>query len=146
MKLRREQKFIAWAVAAVVIAVAAFIAGGSLKPEEPPHYLFDVEAPAYQADLGAIAARSQAGFTGFGELAGGDDRTVVGGRVIEANATSLTLETQQGSRTTLRLGAASKLARLESGTRTLIRPGATVIVKRGEQADEAEAVLVVSQP
>jgi hypothetical protein len=146
MKLRREQKFAAWTIAAVVLAVAAFIAGGAFKPEEPQHYLFDVEAPAYQTDLGAIAARSQAGFTGFGELTGGDDRTVVGGRVVEVSATSLTLETQQGSRTTLRLGATSRLARLDSGTRALIRPGATVIVKRGEQADEAEAVLVVSQP
>ena len=146
MKLRREQKFIAWLVAAAVIAVAAFLVGGALKPEEPPHYLFDVDAPAYQIDLGAIAAKSKGGFTGFGELEGGSDRTVLGGRVVEVSATSLTLETQQGSKTTLRLGATSKLTRLETGSRALIRPGATVIVKRGEQPGEAAAVLVLSAP
>lgn len=146
MKLRREQKFIAWGVAAVAIAIVAFVVGGALKPEEPPHYLFDVDAAAYQADIEAIAATSKGGFTGFGELTGGNDRTVLGGRVVEVGPTSLTLETQQGSRTTLRLGPNSRLARLETGARTAIRPGATVILKRGEQPDEAVAVLVVAQP
>ena len=146
MKLRREQKFIAWGVAAVAIAVAAFLMGGALKPEEPPHYLFDVEAPAFQTDLASIAATSQGGFTGFGELAGGDDRTVLGGRVVEVSPASLTLETQQGSRTTLRLGANSKLWRLDAGSSSSIKPGATVIVKRGAAQDDAAAVLVVSQP
>jgi hypothetical protein len=146
MKLRREHKFFAWIAAALIIAIVAFFAGGALKPEEAPYYLFNLEAPAYQTDLGAIAARSKAGFTGFGELAGGEDHTVLGGRVVEVSATSLTLETQQGSRTTLRLGANSKLTRLETGSRALIRPGATVIVKRGEQPGDAAAVLVVAQP
>ncbi|HEY7467358.1 MAG TPA: hypothetical protein VIB47_11770 [Dehalococcoidia bacterium] len=146
MKLRREQKFIAWGVAAVAIGVAAFLVGGALKPEEPPHYLFDVEAPAFQTDLASIAATSQGGFTGFGELAGGDDRTVLGGRVVEVSATSLTLETQQGSRTTLRLAANSKLWRLDAGSISSIKPGATVIVKRGAAQDDAAAVLVVSKP
>jgi hypothetical protein len=146
MKLRREHKFIAWGAAAVVIAVAAFFVGGALKPEEPPHYLFDVDAPAFQTDLASIAATSQGGFTGFGELAGGDDRTVLGGRVVEVSATSLTLETSQGSRTTLRLGATSKLWRLDTGSSSSIKPGATVVVKRGDAADDAAAVMVVSQP
>jgi hypothetical protein len=146
MKLRREQKFVAWAVAAVAIAVLAFFAGGALKPAEPPHYLFDVDAPAFQADVQSIGATSQGGFTGFGELAGGDDRTVLGGRVVEASATSLTLETQQGSRTTLRLGPNSKLWRLDSASTSSIKPGATIIVKRGAAEGEAAAVLVVLQP
>jgi hypothetical protein len=120
--------------------------GGALKPEEPPHYLFDVDAPAFQTDLASIAATSQGGFTGFGELAGGDDRTVLGGRVVEVSATSLTLETPQGSKTALRLGANSKLWRLDTGSSASIKPGATVIVKRGDAADDAAAVLVVSQP
>ncbi len=146
MKLRREQKFIAWFGAALAIAVVAFFVGGALKPEEAPNYLFNLDAPAYQADLGAIAAKSKGGFTGFGDLEGGADRTVLGGRVVEVTTTSLTLETLQGSQTTLRLGATSRLTRLETGSRALIRPGATVIVKRGEQPGEAVAVLVLSQP
>jgi hypothetical protein len=146
MKLRREQKFIAWGVAAITIAVAAFFVGGALKPEEPPHYLFGVDAPAFQADVESIGATSKGGFTGFGELAGGDDRTVLGGRVVEVSATSLTLETQQGSRTTLRLGANSKLWRLDAVASSSIKAGATVIVRRGTATDEAAAVLVVSQP
>jgi hypothetical protein len=146
MTLRREQKFIAWIAAAIAIAVTAFLVGGALKPEEPPHYLFDMEAPAYQTDLAAIAAKSQAGFTGFGELAGGSDRTVLGGRVVEVSATALTLETQQGSATTLRLGPTSKVTRLETGSKASLKPGATVIVRRGEQSGDAAAVLVVSTP
>ena len=146
MKLRREQKFIAWGVAAIAIAVAAFFVGGELKPAEPPHYMFDVDAPAFQADVDSIGATSQGGFTGFGELAGGDDRTVLGGRVVEVSAASLTLETQQGSRTTLRLGANSKLWRLDAVASSSIKAGATVIVRRGTATDEAAAVLVVSQP
>ena len=146
MKLRREQKFAAWAAAAVAIAAGAFLGGGALKPAEPPHYLFDVEAPAYQTDLAAIAARSEGGFTGFGDLEGGNDRTVLGGRVVEVSPGSLVLETQQGARTSLRLGPTSRLFRLEAGSRATLRPGATVIVKRGVQPEEAAAVLVVSEP
>lgn len=146
MKLRREAKFVAWIVAALVSAIAAFVVGGALKPEEAPHYVFDVSAPAYQADLGAIAARSPGGFTGFGELAGGDDRTVIGGRVVELTSSQLIIETQQGAQTTLRLGVNPKLTRLAAGSRQLLKPGATVIVRRGEQQNEAAAVLVLSAP
>jgi len=146
MKLRREVKFFGWVAAALVIALAAFFVGGALRPEAAPHYVFDVSAPAYEANLGAIAARSPGGFTGFGELAGGDDRTVIGGRVVEVSSSLLTIETQQGARTTLRLGANPKLTRLEAGSRQLLKPGATVIVRRGDQQDEAAAVLVLSAP
>jgi hypothetical protein len=146
MRLRREQKFVAWAAAAAVIAVAAFLAGGALKPEEPRHYLFDLDAPAYKADVKAIAATSQGGFTGFGDTDNGNDRTVLGGRVVEVTATALTLETVQGSRTTLRLGPTSALSRLETGSSALIRPGATVLVKRAANPTDASAVLVLSQP
>jgi hypothetical protein len=145
MRIRREHKFLAWGAAAIAMAAAAFVIGGELKPADPPHYLFDVEAPAFQADVGAIAATSQGGFTGFGELDGASDRTVVGGRVVEVSPTSLTLETPEGSRTTLRLGANSKLSKLDAGARAQIRPGANVLVKQGEQEGEAEAVLVLSQ-
>lgn len=146
MRLTRGQKFLAWFVAAIGITVAAFVIGGSLKPVADPHYLFDLDAPAYQADLRTIAATSQGGFTGFGDSGGGDDRTVLGGRVVEVSAASLTLETPTGVRTTLRLGATSRLSRLETASRDQLQPGATVIVVRGEQDGEATAVLVVSQP
>lgn len=146
MKVTREVKFGAWVASAVLIAVASFVIGGMLKPEEPPHYVYDVTAPAYQADLGLLAAKSPGGFTGFGDLAEGNSRTVLGGRITELTGESMTLETTAGVLTTMRLGPAPKLARLIDASRDELLPGATVLVRLGEQENEAAAVLVMSPP
>jgi hypothetical protein len=146
MKPTRTNKALGWLAAALTVAALSFIVGGQLKPEPDPHYIFNLDAPAYEGDVGAIAARSPAGFTGFGDLGSGDDHTVLGGRVIEVSATALTLETPTGVRTTLRLASASKLSRIESGSRDLLKPGAAVVVRLGEQRDVAAALLVLQSP
>jgi hypothetical protein len=146
MRLTREVKFGLWSVAAVVIAIAAFFIGGWLKPEEPPYYLFDVDAPAYGADLGSLAAKSPGGFTGFQDLIPGGSRTVLGGRIVDLTDTTMTLETPSGSQTEMRLGESPALTRLEPGSREMLVPGAEVILKLGETEGEAAAVLVVSLP
>jgi hypothetical protein len=146
MRLTRETKFFAWVGAAIGVAVIAFFTGGQLKPKEQPHYTFDLSAPAYQADLGSIAATSQGGFTGFADLTSGSERTVLGGRVIEFSSTSLILETPSGVQISLRLGDGSRLSRLEPGSRDLLRAGVPVIVRLGDQPDQAAAVLVLAAP
>jgi hypothetical protein len=145
MKLTRTVKFAGWTAFAIVVAVLAFVGGRELKPDEDPYYIFETDAAAY-SEVGTIAAVSKGGFTGFGDLEGGDDRTVVAGRVVEVTPTSLVLESQNGSRTTLRLGPQPKLARLLPAARDLLRPGATVQVRKGDTDDEAAAVLVLAQP
>jgi hypothetical protein len=145
MRLTRTVKFAGWTALAIVVAVLAFVGGRELKPDEDPYYVFETDAAAY-SDVGAIAAVSKGGFTGFGDLEGGDNRTVVAGRVVEVTPTSLVLESPNGSRTDLRLGPQPKLARLLPAGRDLLRPGAAVQVRKGDAADEAAAVLVVAQP
>ena len=144
MRLTREVKFALWTMAAVAIAAGAFFVGGMLKPEGPPYYVFDLEAPAYGSDLDVLAAMSPGGFTGFGDLVSGGSRTVLGGRIVELTDEGMVLETPGGALTEMRLGDAPKLARLESGGRELLQPDATVIVRLGETEGVADAVLVVS--
>ncbi len=57
---------------------------------------------------------------------------MLGGRVVELTAESMTLETPGGAQTQLRLGDTPRLARLESGGRELLQPGVAVMVKLGE--------------
>jgi hypothetical protein len=146
MRLTREVKFGLWVVMAVAAAIVAFFAGGLLKPEEGPRYVFDVAAPAYGGDLESLAAMSPGGFTGFEDLVPGGSRTVLGGRIVEVTQDRLTLETPGGARTQMRLGEASRLARLESGGRDLLQPGASVLVRMSKTEGVADAVLVVSLP
>jgi hypothetical protein len=146
MKLTREIKFGIWVAAAVVIGIAAFMIGGSLKAEEPPYYVFDVSAPAYGGQLDVLAAMSPGGFTGFGDLVPGGSRTLLGGHIVELTADTMTLETAEGVRTEMRLGDAPNLTRLESGGRELLQTGASVLVKVGETEGVAAAVLVISPP
>ena len=146
MRLTRERKFGLWMAAAVVIGVAAFLIGGSLKPEEEPFYVFDVAAPAYSGNLEALAAMSPGGFTGFEDLIPGGSRTVLGGRIVDLTADGMTLETPNGARAELRLGDAPRLARLESGGRDLLQAGVSVLIRFGETEDVAAAVLILSQP
>jgi len=146
MKLTREVKFGIWIASAVGIAVAAFFVGRELKPQEAAHYILDVSAPAYGADLDAIAAKSPGGFTGFGDIVPDGSRTVLAGRIVELTDEGITLEAPDGAQTTMRLGPEPKLARLESGGRDLLLPGASVLVKFGDSEDEAAAVLVISPP
>jgi hypothetical protein len=145
MRLTRTVKFAGWTALAIVVAMLAFVGGRELKPDEDPYYVFQTDAAAYD-EVGAIAAVSKGGFTGFGDLEGGDNRTVVAGRIVEITPSSLVLESANGSRTTLRLGQQPKLARLLPADRDLLRPGATVQVRKGGSDDEAAAVLVIAQP
>ncbi|HEU0075231.1 MAG TPA: hypothetical protein VFS30_14600 [Dehalococcoidia bacterium] len=144
MRLTREVKFGLWAVVAIGAALAAFLVGGMLKPEEPPYYVFDLDAPAYGSDLEALAAMSPGGFTGFEDLIPGGSRTVLGGRIVELSGEDMTLETPAGAKTQLRLLDTPRLTRLESGGRELLQAGVSVIVKLGETEGEAAAVLIVS--
>ena len=146
MRLTREVKFGIWSVAAVVIAIVAFYAGGQLKPEEEPYFLFDVSAPAFGGDLESLAAMSPGGFTGFQDLIPGGSRTVLGGRIVELTDTTMTLETASGALTEMRLQGSPRLTRLEPAARELLVNGAEVIVKLGDAEGEATAVLVLSQP
>jgi hypothetical protein len=146
MTLTRPVKFGLWMLIAVIVAVAAFVVGGMLKPEEPPHYIFDLDAPAYDVDLNTLGAMSPGGFTGFEDLIPGGSRTVLGGRIVELQGDDMTLETPAGSQTHLRLGETPHLTRLESGGRELLQPGVSVLVKLGDTEGVAAAVLVLSAP
>ena len=145
MRLTRELKFGAWALAAVAIGAIAYYAGTALKPGEEPYYIFDTVAPAY-GDPSGIAATSPGGFTGFGETSGSRSRVVVGGRVVEQTADSITLEGVQGQRTSLRFGESPRVLRLDGGNADLLQAGARVAVRLNEAGDTVEAVLVLSQP
>jgi hypothetical protein len=146
MKLTREIKFGGWMVLAVALAVGGFFVGGSFKPKESPHYILDVTAPAYGADLAAIGATSPGGFTGFEDIVPDGSRTVLGGRIVSLTDEGMTLETLDGAQTQMRLGPEPKLARLESGGRDRLEPGASVLVMIGETEADAAAVLVISPP
>jgi hypothetical protein len=146
MRLRREIKFGVWVASAIGIAVAAFFAGRQLKPEEAPHYILDVSAPAYGASLESMAAKSPGGFTGFGDIVPDGSRTVLAGRIVELTDQGMTLETPAGAQTNMRLGPEPKLTKLESGGRDLLQPGASVLVKIGDTEGEAAAVLVLAPP
>lgn len=144
MRLTREVKFGLWTVTAIAAAVIAFFVGGMLKPEEPPYYVFELNAPAYGSDLGALAAMSPGGFTGFGDLLPGGSRTVLGGRIVELSGEDMTLEAADGFQTQMQLLDAPELTRLESGGRELLQPGVSVIIKLGKTEGVADAVLVLS--
>jgi hypothetical protein len=146
MRLRREIKFGIWMAAAVALAIGGFFVGGQLKPEEAPHYILDVSAPAYGADVDAIGAKSPGGFTGFEDIVPDGSRTVLGGRIVDLTDAGMTLETPDGAETQMRLGPEPKLTRLESGGRDLLQPGASVLVKIGDTEADAAAVLVISPP
>jgi len=145
VRLTRQTKFGLWVLAAAVIAAASFFVGAALKPGEEPHYIFDVDAPAY-AEPSKVAATSPAGFTGFGESDGSRSRVVIAGRVVEKDEDSITLEGAQGQRTALGFGESPRIMRLEGGDSGLLRPGVAVAVRLDEAGDTVEAVLVLSQP
>lgn len=146
MTLNRELKFGLWVLAALGISVVAFFVGSILKPADPPAYVFDVSAPAYDGDVGGLAAMSPGGFTGFEDLISEGSRTVLGGQIVELTADGVTLESPGGSQTLLRLGDESKIERLESGARDLLQPGVEVMIAAGDTEGVAAAVLVLSTP
>jgi hypothetical protein len=145
MKLSRQTKFFLWSLAAVTVALASFFAGSALKPDEEPYYIFQTDAPAY-AEPSGVAATSPGGFTGFGETDGSNSRVVLGGRVVEKDGDSITLEGTQGQRASLRFGESPRILRLDTGSASLLRPGVSVAVRLNEAGDTVEAVLVLSQP
>ena len=146
MKLNRELKFGLWALAAAGVAAVAFFVGATLKPADPPAYVFDVNAPAYDGDVGGLAATSPGGFTGFEDLITEGSRTVLGGQIVELTSDGVTLESPGGSQTLLRLGDESKIERLESGARDLLQPGVEVMIAAGDTDGVAAAVLVLPTP
>jgi len=146
VRLTRQAKFGLWAAMAVVVAVVAFLVGGTLTSEEPPRHVFDLTAPAFDSNLGDLTAMSPGGFTGFEDLVPGGSRTVLGGQIVELTAEGMTLETPAGIQTRLRLLETPGIERLESAGRELLLPGAAVLVKFGETEGAAAAVLVISLP
>ena len=145
MKLTRQSKFGLWMLAAVAIAAASYFAGSSLRPDEEPHYVFDIEAPAY-GEPSDIAATSPGGFTGYGETDGSSSRVVVGGRVVEMTEGSMTLEGTLGQQTSLEFGESPPILRLASGSAEMLRPGVSVAVRLNAAGDAIESVLVLSEP
>ncbi len=131
---------------AIVVAIVAFLAGGTLKPDEAPPYVFDLAAPAFGSDPEELSAMSPGGFTGFEDLVAGGSRTVLGGQIVELTTAGMTLETPAGVQTRLRLLDAARIERLESAGRDLLVPGASVMVRLGEIEGTAAAVLVLSLP
>jgi hypothetical protein len=132
----------AWLGAALLAALAAFFAGRSLAGggESPS---IEVTGPAYQAGV-TIAGLSKGGFSGFTE-SGGDARTVLSGRVVAVAGDSITLESQAGVRSTIRLTDAARVTRLEPASAGALRAGLSVMVRRGPEG-EAAAVLVLADP
>jgi hypothetical protein len=125
-------------LAAALVVALGFFAGRSLRPQSGAAYSFDAAAPALQP--ATPAATSKGGFTGFSE--GSDARTVISGRVISANDTSITLQQADGTTTALRVTAQSPMRRLEASDRSSLRSGTQVLVRRA--GDDATAVLVLA--
>jgi hypothetical protein len=146
MMARPEVKLAAWAIVAVLVGIGGFFAGGAIHGDEEPPFVFDTNAPAFDADFHALAVTSPGGFTGFEDLLAGGSRTVLGGRIVEISSTEMTLEGSTGAQTTLRLDGEPAIGLIESGGRELLLPGATVLVRLDETEQMAAAVLVVTEP
>ena len=145
MTHRREAKFAAWLLAAVLIAGVAYFVGSALKPDEAPYYVFQTNAPAYDQQT-AFAGQSQGGFTGFGELDNGNSRTVIAGRVVDLTNKSLTLEAAGGQRVALTLGAKPGISQIENGAMSDIQPGVKVEVRLADgSTDTVASVLIEGQ-
>jgi hypothetical protein len=128
--------------AALVVAVAAFFAGRALhQPSTQPSTVTDLSGPAFQPSR-AVAGLSKGGFSGFSESPAPDGRTIIAGRVVEAGASGVTLESVDGVRSTLRLTTQDLLRRIEPTTAQALQPGAQVLV-RIDAAGNAAAVLLL---
>jgi hypothetical protein len=132
-----------WLGAALVVAVAAFFGGRGLRPEERASFVFDTDQPAYD-QAAAVAALSEGGFSGFGEVPGLEGGTVLAGEVTNISADTLTLKPATGAEMTLRVSSGSPVRLIEPSTRAALRPGVTVVVRT--EGDSAEAVLIVAEP
>ena len=145
MMHRRERKFAAWLLAAVVIAAGAYYAGSALKPDEAPFYVFKTEAPAYDTQT-TFAGQSQGGFTGFGELDNGTSRTVIAGRVVDVTDKTMTLEAAGGQRVLLTLGAKAGVSQIVEGSEADLQPGLKVEVRLADGSpDTVASVLIEGQ-
>jgi hypothetical protein len=133
-----------WLAAGLVVAVAAFFGGRALHGDGSSAGAFDFDAPAY-GSVKSIAGLSRGGFSGFGDTPGLDGRTVIAGRIVSAAADSITVESSQGVRSTLRISSAAPLRRLDTSGREALRPGVTVVVRRSDSGEPA-AVLIVAEP
>jgi hypothetical protein len=136
--------YLAWGVAAAVVALAGFFAGQALRSNGNAGYAFTTEAAAY-VGIGSPTGLSQSGFSGFADSGGLEGRTVLAGSVVSVSGSSLTIETASGGQSTIRLTGDQRLRRLDAGGRDLLRPGTTVALRRGADG-LIEAVLVVAQP
>jgi hypothetical protein len=144
MRLTRQTKFGLWAVAAIVLGAGAFFFGSALRPGAEPHYIYQTEAPAYDAPA-VLAATSPGGFTGFGETDGTNSRVVISGRVTDISDSQVTLEGPAGQ-TTLRFADSPRIQRLDEGDVSALEPGARVALRLNGAGDRVESVLVLSQP
>jgi hypothetical protein len=141
--MKSNATLIALALGLILVAVASFVLGRSLKSSDNT-VTVELDAPAYEAAKG-IAGLSEGGFTGFGEVPGLAGQTVLAGRIVSLAPTSITIESAAGVRSTIQVSSESALRRIETTGREALTPGTTVVVRR-DSAGEAKAVLVLAQP
>ncbi|MPZ50147.1 MAG: hypothetical protein GEU75_12770 [Dehalococcoidia bacterium] len=133
----------AWLVSAAVLGIVGFFAGQALAKEPASGYAFATDAPGYTA-AETTARFSKGGFSGFGEVAGFEGRTVLGGRIVAIESGSIVLESAAGVRSTVPLGN-STLGVIRPGGRGDLRIGVTVVV-RTEPGSETTAAAVLVLP
>jgi hypothetical protein len=134
-----------WFAAAAVLAAFGFLTGRALHPGAEAHHEFETDTAPY-TPAEAVAGFSKGGFTGFGEITGFEGRTVLGGRIVAADPSAVTLETRGGVQTSMRLAGPPPLQVLQASDRGALRPGVTLAVIVTDGSDEAVSVLVLSPP
>ncbi len=142
----RNRKLALWIIAAVAVGAAGFLIGRDLRAAETPAFAFETDASSYEAPK-SLAGRSLGGFSGIDELSGNEGRVVLGGRVVEKTANSVTIETAWGATTTIRItGGQGPLRRLEAADRDALQRGATVLVRVGPGGQDAAGIFVLAPP
>jgi hypothetical protein len=131
-----------WFGVGVIVGVLGFVGGRALHTDPPAGAAFDYDAAAYEA-AEPVAGFSKGGFSGFGELPGFEGRTVLGGRIVAIEGTTIAVESEAGVRSRVRVNDGALLRSLLPAGRDALRPGATLVVRRSDDAQTAEAILVV---
>jgi hypothetical protein len=134
-----------WLAAAVIVALGGFFAGRALHSETGNAGAYDADAPSFEP-APAIAGFSPGGFSGFGEVPGFEGTTVLAGRIISADATSIVMESTAGVRSTVRLQGDKVLQVIRPADHSELRAGSTVVVRMVDGGEEAASVLIVAEP
>ena len=143
MKLNQMQ--LGLAVGAVVIVVAGFFAGRTLRPDPTPGYEFSRSADVYEATA-PEPGLSKGGFSGFGKTSGLPGYTLLSGEVTSISPSEVVIEAADGTRSTIRLNNPDDVRRIENASRQELRSGVTVVVRHADGNSEAEAVLILETP